>query len=355
MKVLPTAEPKYRQVRAHLLDRVKAGEFPIGTCIPSVRALMHEYAVSLNTAGRAVNDLVREGYLATRAGHGTVAVRSAPPAGPRRELLSVGLLLCDADPLDAYYGHVVHNVQDACWRLTRTMSCLALDTGRGDEARAKVAHLARETCGLILAGYFTSSFVEMVAESGCPVVALGHPIDGGALPPTVDMSVADGRRAGLEATEALGRSGRRRIALVTQTLDFHWYREIRRGYGEAMERLGIAPQVYAFNDQKPGGDEVARRILAAQPSVDALVTANPGLFNGLAGELRGRVDRGPGGIAAAVIGEFTAGAVQRSPVMRVTWDNGVFERTAVRLLLERLEQPSRAAQVVCVPHQVVEL
>jgi DNA-binding LacI/PurR family transcriptional regulator len=342
-------------VRADLLDRVKAGEFPIGTCIPSVRALMREYAVSLNTAGRAVNDLVREGYLATRPGHGTIALRSTPPTEPERRLLSIGLLLCDADPIDAYYGHVVHSVQDACWRLTRTMSCLALDTSRGDEARAKVAHLARETCGLVVAGYATSTFIEMVAQSASPVVALGHPIDGGALPPTVDMAVADGRQAGFAAVEHLVRSGRRRIALVTQTLDYHWYHEIRRGYDEAAEQYGIVPQVHAFNDQKSGGEEVARRILEAQPSVDALVAANPGLFNGMAGELRERVDRCPGGIAAAVIGEFAAGAVQQFPVTRVTWDNGVFEKTAVRLLLERLEQPSRPAQVVCAPHQVVEL
>jgi DNA-binding LacI/PurR family transcriptional regulator len=169
------------------------------------------------------------------------------------------------------------------------------------------------------------------------------------------MSVADGRRAGFDAVEHLARSGRRRIALVTQTLDFHWYREIRRGYDEAAAQCGVEPRVYAFNDQKPGGgDEVARRILSAEPSVDALVSANPGLFNGMAAELGGRVGRGGEEMAVVVIGEFAAGEVLRSPVTRITWDNGAFEKAAVRLLLERLEQPSRAAQVVCVPHVVVE-
>lgn len=342
---------KHTQLRVILRDKIHSGEIRIGDRIPSLRVLMRDYAVSYTTASRAVADLARDGYVATRVGYGTVAVRSGETGGDgARAQRAVGLLLCNETPDDAYYAHVVHNVQEACWSLARTMSCIALDTSRGDETRAKIEHLAGDTCGFVVAGSFTGAFIEMVSGFGRPLVTVGHPTDGATLPATVDMSIADGYLAGLAASMHLAAKGKRAIGLLTKGTDTHWYRQIRRAYDEVIGELGCAPRVRAWNDTRPDAEDAARRALADHPEADAWVVANPGLFNDVLGASHD--SRPP--VDMAVIGEFFCGKGLNCAATRVTWDNGVFERVALRLLLERLEQPQRPVQVVCVPHQVVE-
>ncbi len=342
---------KHNRLRAILIEKLHSGDIRIGDRLPSLRVLMRDYGVSYTTASRAIADLARGGYVATRVGYGTVAVRSGESGDGEKGQRAVGLLLCNETPADAYYAHVVHNAQRACWDLARTMSCIALDTRRGDETRAKIEHLAEDTCGFVMAGSFTGSLVEMVSRLGHPVVTVGHSTDGATLPARVDMSIADGRLAGLAATRHLAARGKRMIGLVSKDTDTHWYRQIRRGYDEATSEFGCATCVRVWNDTRPDAEDAARRMLAEERTIDAWVIANPGLFNNVLSALCGRQTP----VNMAVIGEFFRGRGLCHPAVRVTWDSGIFERIALRMLLERLEQPLRPTQTVCVPHQVVEI
>lgn len=71
---MPRIEPsqtRAERVADQLRDRIAAGEFPVGTLIPTEKELAEETGVSRNSVREAVRALVHSGMLASRAGYGT--------------------------------------------------------------------------------------------------------------------------------------------------------------------------------------------------------------------------------------------------------------------------------------------
>lgn len=63
--------PLYEQLVIRLKKRLESGELNIGQSIPNETQLCEEYGVSRITVRRAVNELVKQGYLEKRQGKGT--------------------------------------------------------------------------------------------------------------------------------------------------------------------------------------------------------------------------------------------------------------------------------------------
>lgn len=77
-------EPRYRRVAADLRSRIAAGEFPVGSALPSQRSLAESYSVALGTLDRAVRLLAEEGMIEVAPGAGTFVVSAEPR--PRKTL-----------------------------------------------------------------------------------------------------------------------------------------------------------------------------------------------------------------------------------------------------------------------------
>jgi len=69
--------PLYHQLADVLLARVRSGEYPTGSRIPSEHTLAREYGIGRPTVRQATESLVRKGFLARRRGAGTF-VREKP-------------------------------------------------------------------------------------------------------------------------------------------------------------------------------------------------------------------------------------------------------------------------------------
>lgn len=69
------------KVRSDLVRRIRAGEFPVGAKIPSLRALAEHYGVAELTAHAAVKEMQHAGVLESAAGRGTF-VRALPDDAP---------------------------------------------------------------------------------------------------------------------------------------------------------------------------------------------------------------------------------------------------------------------------------
>jgi GntR family transcriptional regulator len=67
--------PLYSQLRERLLALMDHGQFQEGDPFPTERELVQKYGVSRITVRRAVDELVREGYLIARQGKGTFVAR----------------------------------------------------------------------------------------------------------------------------------------------------------------------------------------------------------------------------------------------------------------------------------------
>ena len=72
--------PLYRQLYERIRGAILAGQLSPGTRLPSTRALAAELGVSRSTAVLAYEQLLSEGYLASRVGQGTEVSRQIPSA-----------------------------------------------------------------------------------------------------------------------------------------------------------------------------------------------------------------------------------------------------------------------------------
>ncbi|MEU3945472.1 winged helix-turn-helix domain-containing protein [Streptomyces sp. NPDC029526] len=68
----PTSEvPRWRQAHAIIVERIRAGEYPPGTRIPSAVALSEELGISTPTAQKALRQLREDGLTYTVPGFGS--------------------------------------------------------------------------------------------------------------------------------------------------------------------------------------------------------------------------------------------------------------------------------------------
>lgn len=67
-------EPRYRQLRAALLERIREGSYLPGTRIPTEPEIADEFSVSRMTANRAILSLVSDGWLHRKKKSGTFVV-----------------------------------------------------------------------------------------------------------------------------------------------------------------------------------------------------------------------------------------------------------------------------------------
>jgi GntR family transcriptional regulator len=67
---MPYAQPLWRQIRDDLRAKIRAGIYPPGSKLPSVRLLADEYDTSHMTVRRAVDSMIELDELIGRTGIG---------------------------------------------------------------------------------------------------------------------------------------------------------------------------------------------------------------------------------------------------------------------------------------------
>jgi DNA-binding LacI/PurR family transcriptional regulator len=84
-------EPRYLQLRAALLERIKSGSYQVGTRIPTEPEIADEFSVSRMTANRAILSLVSDGWLHRKKKSGTfvVDVQSDPLVRLARPVVAI--------------------------------------------------------------------------------------------------------------------------------------------------------------------------------------------------------------------------------------------------------------------------
>ena len=92
-------EPIYRQLIAHIRDRIESGALPHGTRLPASRSLARQLGVSRISVVNAYSELRSAGYLSARAGRGTFVARERdsgdgvpsqpPPLAPHQRASSI--------------------------------------------------------------------------------------------------------------------------------------------------------------------------------------------------------------------------------------------------------------------------
>ena len=71
--------PPWQQIADVLRERIRGGQYPPGTRVPSIVALSDEFGVAPVTARKALTALQREGLVESRTGWGTFVTDKRQP------------------------------------------------------------------------------------------------------------------------------------------------------------------------------------------------------------------------------------------------------------------------------------
>ena len=69
-KVAQAYSPKYRIIMEELRSKILSGQYAPGETLPSQRALVSEYQVSLSTVRQSLGELTRQGVVRAKPGRG---------------------------------------------------------------------------------------------------------------------------------------------------------------------------------------------------------------------------------------------------------------------------------------------
>jgi GntR family transcriptional regulator/MocR family aminotransferase len=82
---LDRSRPLTDQIVTRLIGSIHSGAVPLGTRLPSIRALASQLGVNRNTVAHAIRELAEKGYVETRFGGGSIAARPTPALPPEAQ------------------------------------------------------------------------------------------------------------------------------------------------------------------------------------------------------------------------------------------------------------------------------
>lgn len=236
--------PKYEQVKRSLTREIESGRWAVGAAFPSEAQLLKQFDVSRPTLIRALQDLVRSGYLDRQQGRGTfVASRRM-----RKEEQGLVLPVFLSDNVAGQVGdarevqlRIFQGIQAALTDRsiadlkTPSMVIHQLPHDRLDEATTRFIDGWEPGPAFVIEPSFNEALCCFLAERDWQVWGLNEPVEGGS------CVYIDQERAGFVAAQYLISEGCRRIALLNGPVDSFWGFAARlRGYRRALEEAGLA-------------------------------------------------------------------------------------------------------------------
>lgn len=229
-----TGGPMYQQVRQDLLARIRRGEFPPGSLLPSENQLCEEYGVSVTTARRAFLELVNEGVVQRKAGVGTMVAPRVRRA--RVAFVSIDYVGDAWRQISSVMGELIAGVGEYAWQHDAILSMTGIED---DESPAYLRSLVedRSADGVLLrvANDIREEHLDILERAGMPYVVIKRHIPGRKMNYVNSDDVTGARLA----TSHLLELGYRRIGFVCAKPEIMVGRDRLRGYREALREYGV--------------------------------------------------------------------------------------------------------------------
>jgi len=269
---------KHTWLKNQILERILSGVWQPGAKVPTQRQLMAEYSLSHATVSRALQELVRDGYIARAVRTGSRVLDRAATAGLRLHLLG------GVPPGAAKGLHVFRDLLDAARALGLTVE---VHEGLGQGGRARVLdgilqrrdRLGRATEGVVFP-YFAGNrmHIDRLREVHAPYMVLDvpHPMPGYAI------ILRDHHAAARDLAERLLQTGhaRERIGLVLGRHDENdpdpsqWEHAKAQGAIEALGGVDPAQAVRTFEASQAAGEQAAQELFERVPGLTAIYCDN---------------------------------------------------------------------------------
>lgn len=256
----------------------------------------------------------------------------------------IGLIISDIQ--NPFFTSIVRAVEDAAQQQQYSVFLCNSDEDSEKEATYIELMLAEQVAGLIVAptAHSNNLYRKLVAMQ-MPVVAIDRRVSGVAM----DMVVCDNVRAAREVVSHLVESGYRRIAAVLSALEISTGAERYQGYVEALTSHGLAVQpelVRTGSPRTPNGYAMTMDLFQQSPPPDAIFTGNNLLTVGALHAIHDLGLRIPEDIGFAAFDEMDWMFLVKPALTVVKQPTYEMGRRAAELLLQRIADPTRPAQIV---------
>lgn len=114
-------KPAYQQVAENLRARIRDGQYPVGSQLPSLSALMAQYSASITVIRMALRELRSSDIISTRQGEGAFVLAVPTDSDDARPSTELQAVMRHLDLL-----------QDLVERLDHRLAALEQTVGRSD-------------------------------------------------------------------------------------------------------------------------------------------------------------------------------------------------------------------------------
>ena len=318
----------------------------------TLKEVAREAGVSISTVSRALNDqpFVRD-EVRDRVLTASKALSYRPDVAARSMRTgttgAVGLVVSDiSNPLFAAIAKAADET------LSPRGYALMIANSSNDashEAELMRAFQQRRLDGLIIAAADegAAGLAERIADFQAAVL-----LDRDVPEAQADSVLSDHRTGLTDALQHLVDLGHERIALITGTASQRGSRVRIQTYFDACRRLKVACEPALCRSEQmtvDDGYQSVSEVLDLPEPPTAIIAGNNQLFAGLFAAIRDRGLRIPEDLSIVACEETELTALHRPPLDVVRRDLAELGRAAAELLLERIDEPTRAPQQILLP------
>lgn len=317
------------------------------------RAGVSSATVSRVLAGRPhVSDETRRRVLDAAADLAYQPDRVARSLRVRHSTI-LGLVITDIQ--NPFFTALVRAVEDVAYEHNYAVFlCNSDEDAKKEELYIDLMRAESVAGVVIVPTQETNTPCQKLVQAGIPLVSVDRRI----LDLEVDTVTVDNREASFRLVDRLLEAGHRRIGAVFGPVACTTGRERRDGYVQALRARGldVSPQLVRTGPpEKDFGYRAAREILALPSPPSALFTGNNLLFMGALKAIREGGLRVPQDVTLASFDEADWMDICSLPLTVIAQPTYQLGRTAAELLLQRIQDRSRAVQQVTLATKLREI
>ena len=270
----------------------------------------------------------------------------------RGETHTLGLILPDS--ANPFFAEIAHSIEDIAF--LKGYSLILCNTeGDLEKERLYVEVLSnKQVDGMIFvaAGAQTDSLKELL-RLGTPLVIVDRDLSKDL---DVDTVITDNRQGGYKATHRLIDLGHRRIACITGPSNLTPSAERVSGYLDALIESGISgdEQMIVRGDFHPrSGSEATRHLLGLENPPTAIFACNDLMAIGVISAASESGYPVPDKLAVIGFDDIELASLTNPPLTTIAQPKAEICKTAIHLLLERINVRAKQAQRILIPGKMI--
>ena len=253
-----------------------------------------------------------------------------------------------------FYSHVIVGIEEACRRnqINLLFATLPVDEYNLPVEVPKIL-TNQEADGFLMVGTFVDETItSMTGKQSCPIVL----VDAYSNTASFDTVVSDNYQTAYQAVEYLIRKGHQHIGLVgSEPTSYPSLKQRRGGYSRALRENEITSSYIAnFNIRKEAAHDPVIRLMKEHPQITALFGVNDLVAVNTISAMQEIGLRVPQDVSVIGYDDIDLAVNAKPALTTFHVDTVTMGRTAVQLLMARLEYPEAARVTLTIHPTLIE-